>query len=1146
MARNRKTSAIKKLPCPFPRCKERFKTDYGRTNHVRAKHASLAGHQMPAAPSPAASRRSCSPVSSEGGLSPNGWDNHGHEHIPQSSPSPPPPQAPRPKLKRKRIPFLQGIPCSINGDPLPSDTPPPPRYTPDSTDWTPFDGELQFNLTDFLYRRVEMSQANINTLLEMWALSLMQHGSTGPFDSYQHIYDTIDMINDGNAPWKCFKANVNEDLGDDAPAWKNQEYEVWYRDPDTVLTNLLDNPDFDGEFDTAAYVEFDEKGQRRWSDFMSANFAWKQSEKIYRDNPATEGAMYVPLILGSDKTTVSVATGNIEYHPLYLSIGNIHNSVRRAHRHAVVPIAFLAIPKSDRKYDNDPDFRRFKRQLYHSSISAIFQSIKDAMTTPVIRRCPDGHYRRVIYDFGSFIADYPEQVMLAGICQGWCPRCTVLPANMEGVGGPRTNELIDAILENGFSHQEIWDNYGFDSTVVPFTRDFPRACIYEILTSDLLHQVIKGTFKDHLVTWVEDYLYLAHEKAEADAIMDEIDRRLAAVPSFSGLRRFKQGRRFKQWTGDDSKALMKIYLPAINGLVPSDIVKCISAFMDFCFLVRRNDFDPQALAKIQESLAAFHKHREFFRKAGVRADGFSLPRQHSLVHYRDHIINFGAPNGLCSSITESRHITAVKRPWRRSSRFEALGQMLLTNQRLDKLAAIRASFIAREMIPPDRLPPQPTITKATNTDWEDDDLDEPDEGVVDGEDVLADVNLGRTREGRFFSADEVAAELDLPAFPQLLRNFLHDLTHPQDSNDSDDQSDWEDNDILDSIPSITTFRSAIATFYAPSDISGIRGMKREWIRCTESWRNSGPRHDTVFVVQNEEKPGFRGLAVVRVKKFISFTFEGTTYPCAVVEWFKKVGRAPDKDTGLWVVEPDSSINGRDRDVTIIHIDSILRSAHLIPRFGPEPIMSTGFKHIWTLDAFNSYFIRNTLEQGPSKYMTTTPESSPIHVPPRRCHLDPSNPVTPTKPPSIFDPDGPTPEPIKFPPLRCKHQVMRSNEQDMPRIKRDFEEAVNAEIVPSSDTEEESQPAVYQAKPSKIPRLSDLEQDARDLQEDIKEKINALTDVKCQQTKSEIALLQAKLILVRSQMSLLNNWVSLLEDTLKENRIPFPPYPLPKT
>jgi len=77
---------------------------------------------------------------------------------------------------------------------------------------------------------------------------------------------------------------------------------------------------------------------------------------------------------------------------------------------------------ADRKYDNDAQFRQFKRQLFHASIAAIFESVRSAMTTPIVCRCPDGHFRRVIFDFGSFIADYPEQVMLAGIVQGWCPK----------------------------------------------------------------------------------------------------------------------------------------------------------------------------------------------------------------------------------------------------------------------------------------------------------------------------------------------------------------------------------------------------------------------------------------------------------------------------------------------------------------------------------------------------------------------------------------------------------------------------------------------------------------------------------------------------------------------------------------------------
>ena len=55
--------------------------------------------------------------------------------------------------------------------------------------------------------------------------------------------------------------------------------------------------------------------------------------------------MFVPIIVGSDKTTVSVATGANEFWPIYGSIGNVHNNIRRAHGAGLVLIGFLSIPK---------------------------------------------------------------------------------------------------------------------------------------------------------------------------------------------------------------------------------------------------------------------------------------------------------------------------------------------------------------------------------------------------------------------------------------------------------------------------------------------------------------------------------------------------------------------------------------------------------------------------------------------------------------------------------------------------------------------------------------------------------------------------------------------------------------------------------
>ena len=54
---------------------------------------------------------------------------------------------------------------------------------------------------------------------------------------------------------------------------------------------------------------------------------------------------------------------------------------------------------------------------------------------------------------------------------------------------------------------------------------FPRADIHKLLAPNLLHQLIKGTFKDHLVTWVGKYLVLEHSETRTAAIMADIDQR---------------------------------------------------------------------------------------------------------------------------------------------------------------------------------------------------------------------------------------------------------------------------------------------------------------------------------------------------------------------------------------------------------------------------------------------------------------------------------------------------------------------------------------------------------------------------------------------------------------------------------------------
>ena len=176
------------------------------------------------------------------------------------------------------------------------------------------------------------------------------------------------------------------------------------------------------------------------------------------------------------------------------------------------------------------------------------------------------------------------------------------------------------------------------------------------------------------------------------------------------------------------------------GHLPDEVVAAVRAFLDFCYLVRRTTFTDDTLCEVESALARFYEARRIFQDLGVR-ENFSVPRLHAMLHYKKLIRLFGAPGGLCSSITESKHIDAVKKPWRRSNRFNALGQMLKTISRLDKLRASRISFKSRGML-------QNLFFSDPGDDDEaekiPDDTSDRYEGYMDGPTVLGSVRLAST------------------------------------------------------------------------------------------------------------------------------------------------------------------------------------------------------------------------------------------------------------------------------------------------------------------------------------------------------------------------------------------------------------------
>ncbi|KAI6135448.1 hypothetical protein EDD17DRAFT_1487353, partial [Pisolithus thermaeus] len=314
-----------------------------------------------------------------------------------------------------------GRPCDSLGNFLPAGHPAEPLTDMQPDDWSPYSSRLEFELADFLFTRSQMLAANINELLNLWNASLLSTGGQPIFRDSGEMYKTIDSTPLGDVQWEKFSTSyTGERPTENVPPWMNDTYDIWFRSPKEVIRNMLSRPDFSDAINYRPFREYESAtDSRQWEDFMSGDWAWKQADTISRD-PATHGSTFVPIILGSDKTTVSVATGQNDYYPLYLSIGNIRNKVRCAHRNGVILIAFLAIPHMDKEHASTDAFRRFRRQLFHSSLAYILHDLMPGMTEPIVMQFGDGHYRCVIFGLGPYIADYEEQVLLACIVRGWC------------------------------------------------------------------------------------------------------------------------------------------------------------------------------------------------------------------------------------------------------------------------------------------------------------------------------------------------------------------------------------------------------------------------------------------------------------------------------------------------------------------------------------------------------------------------------------------------------------------------------------------------------------------------------------------------------------------------------------------------------
>jgi len=306
---------------------------------------------------------------------------------------------------------------------------------------------------------------------------------------------------------------------------------------------------------------------------------------IFRQGNLPDGATIAPIILSSDKTQLSVFQGDKSAWPVYLTIGNISKEVRRQpSAHATILLGYLPVAKLECFKDSTRSLAGY--HLFHYCMSKILAALVKAGNEGVKITCGDGFIRIFFLILAAYVADFPEQCLVACCMENRCPKCTTKPDERGNYAeSPYRDQktTLDILEEHRKGGDPVkFDQYGIRPVYEPFWKDLPHSNIFNSFTPDLLHQLHKGVFKDHLVKW-------------CTAVMGEaeVDARFKAMSSYSGLRHFKKGVSFvTQWTGTEHKEMEKVFLGVLAGGVNSKVLTVARSLLDLTLSNHLRQYQP--------------------------------------------------------------------------------------------------------------------------------------------------------------------------------------------------------------------------------------------------------------------------------------------------------------------------------------------------------------------------------------------------------------------------------------------------------------------------------------------------------------------------------------------------------------------------
>ncbi|KAJ8079817.1 hypothetical protein PM082_016639 [Marasmius tenuissimus] len=483
------------------------------------------------------------------------------------------------------------------------------------------------------------------------------------FTTKDELLQDIDSL-PGGVGWSCQTVKLNGDRTDEDRRPMTEELEVWMRDPVDCIKELIGNSAFREVMKYTPEKHYiDKEGQQKRIDEMwTADWWWELQKTL------PTGATATPVILSSDKTRLSMFRGDKSAWPVYLTIGNISKDIRRkVNTHATVLVGYLPVGKFDCYTEKTRSVAQYR--TFHHCMSLLTESLIEAGTQGVSMTCADGLLRWVFPILAAYVADYPEQCLVACCMENRCPICRVDPKERgtHAASELRTPTEALRLLNNWqLGHDNDFIKHGLRDIPDPFWAKLPYSNIFQSFTPNLLHQLHKGVFKDHLVKWCSKIVG-----------EEELDARFKSMTSHPDLRHFKNGISLvSQWTGAEHKAMQHIFVGLLAGAVSDDVMVCVRAAIDFIYYSSLHSHTDETLTGLSNALDTFHQHKNIFIELGAHeTTHFNIPKIHSMQHYPALIRHLGSADGFNTESPERLHIDYAKNAYRASNKKDYTIQM---------------------------------------------------------------------------------------------------------------------------------------------------------------------------------------------------------------------------------------------------------------------------------------------------------------------------------------------------------------------------------------------------------------------------------------------------------------------------------------